>query len=241
MENDLLIIKGKQYGVEDMHTLPKSLKPANVSSKSNTSTYGYFGELNPLSNFYQAPFTLDDKTFHCSEQYIQWKKAELFKDKAAMRRISRARTDHQCKEEGKNVSNYKNTIWEKKAKSLCKPSVKQKFVENSVPRDVLMQKTYGKKIVECSKEPVWGCGMPLKDDECLNQTKWTSQGIMGQMLEEIREELGSMLYASKIPDSSANQESHQSGNVPTPSTAPPYESSASSSSDSEDSNTDMQT
>ena len=241
MENDLLVIKGKRYGVEDMHTLPKSLKPVNISSKSNTTTYGYFGELNPLSNFYQAPFTLDDKTFHCREQFIQWKKAELFKDKAAMRRISKARTGHQCKEEGKNISNYKNTIWEKKVKSLCKPGVKQKFVENSTPREVLMQKAYGKRIIECSKDPVWGCGMPLKDDECLNQTKWTSQGIMGQMLEEIREELEIMLHPSNAPASTFNQEPHQPGSVPTHSAAPFYESSSSSSSDSDDSDTDMQT
>ena len=185
MENDLLVIKGKRYGVEDMHSLPKSLKPVNVSSKTNDKIYGYFGELNPLSNFYHMPFSLDNKTFHCSEQFIQWKKAELFKDKAAMKRISRAKTGHQCKEEGKNIANYKNTVWEKKAKQLCKPGVKQKFMENQFPREVLTQKTRGKRIIECSKDPVWGCGMPLNDDDCLNSTKWTSQGIMGKMLEEI--------------------------------------------------------
>ena len=185
MENDLLVIKGKRYGVDDMHTLPKSLKPVNVSSKTDDKTYGYFGELNPLSNFYQAPFSLDNKTFHCSEQFIQWKKAELFKDKAAMKRISRAKTGHQCKDEGKNIANFKNTLWEKKVKQLCKLGVKQKFLENQFPREVLTRKTRGKRIIECSKDPIWGCGMPLKDADCLNSTKWTSQGIMGKMLEEI--------------------------------------------------------
>ena len=31
--------------------------------------------------------------------------------------------------------------------------------------------------------------MPLGDPECLNPTKWISQGIMGQILEYIREEV----------------------------------------------------
>ena len=90
MDNDLLVIKGKRYGIEDIHTLPKSLKPENVTIKTNSTVFGYFGELNPLSNFYRAEFTQDDKSFHCSEQYIQWKKAELFKDKKAMLRIEKA-------------------------------------------------------------------------------------------------------------------------------------------------------
>ena len=30
--------------------------------------------------------------------------------------------------------------------------------------------------------------MPLSDPDCLNPTKWISQGIMGQILEHIREE-----------------------------------------------------
>ena len=220
MENDVLVVKGKRYGVEDMHTLPKTLKPVNVSSKSNETTYGYFGELNPLSNFYRAPFTLDKKTFHCSEQFIQWKKAELFKDRTAMKRISRANTGYQCKEEGKNITNYKNTLWEKKAKQLCKPGVKQKFLENRIPREVLTNRTRGKRIIECSKDPVWGCGMPLKDDDCLNSTKWTSQGIMGEMLEEIREELKTQTQAgSSMMTSEPN----------------PLDTSSSSSSDSSDS------
>ena len=37
MENNLLVIKGKRYGVNDMETLPKSLKPVNVTSKSNAT------------------------------------------------------------------------------------------------------------------------------------------------------------------------------------------------------------
>ena len=70
-----------------MDRLPKSLKPVNVTSKSNDTVFGYFGEINPLSNFYPSEFTMGDKTFHCSEQYIQWKKAELFKDVKAMKKV----------------------------------------------------------------------------------------------------------------------------------------------------------
>ena len=67
MENDQLVIKGKHYSIEDMDKLPKSLKPVNVTSKTNDTVFGYFGELNPLSNFHPAKFSVEGKTFHCSE------------------------------------------------------------------------------------------------------------------------------------------------------------------------------
>ena len=81
-----------------MDSLPKSLKPVNITSRANTTVFGYFGELNPLSNFCPAEFTIENKTFYCSEQFIQWKKAELFKYRNTMKKIERTKTGHQCKE-----------------------------------------------------------------------------------------------------------------------------------------------
>ena len=201
MENDQLVIKGKHYSIEDMDKLPKSLKPVNVTSKTNDTVFGYFGELNPLSNFHQAEFSIEGKTFHCREQYIQWNKAELFKDVNTMKKVEKAKTGHQCKEAGKSTSNFKKTVWDQKASELCKPGIRQKFIENSGPHEVLLHKTSGKRIIECTKETPWGCGVALKDDNCLIHTKWTSQGIMGTMLEEIRQELTNsrIQYAAPKP------------------------------------------
>ena len=100
LENDILVIKGKRYGIEELDTLPKSLKPENVMSKTNDTIFGYFGALNPLSNFFPAEFSVQETKFHCSEQYIQLKKAELFKDKIAIKKIKQSKTGHQSKEEG---------------------------------------------------------------------------------------------------------------------------------------------
>ena len=80
----------------------------------------------------------------------------------------------------------------KKAYKLCKLGIKQKFLENEGPKSVLVQKTTGKHIVECTKDSTWGCGLALNDDDCLNPQKWTNQGIMGTMLEEIRQELNEL-------------------------------------------------
>ena len=189
MEDDVIVIKGKRYQVDELDKLPKSLKPANVTSRSNQSIYGYFGELNPLSNFFLSPFTYEDQTYHCSEQFIQMKKAELFKDKQAIKRIKGSSSGHQCKMEGNKVKNFDESTWHKKAYRLCLPGVRQKFLSNDVPRQLLTTKTKGKRIAECSKDTTWGCGMAIHNEKCLDTSLWTSQGIMGEMLEEIRREL----------------------------------------------------
>ena len=189
MENDILVIKSKRYNVNELDKLPKSLKPANVTSKTNKTVFGYFGELNPLSNFYPSSFKYQDTSYHCSEQFIQLKKAELFKDKAAMKRIIQTKTGHQCKTEGQRVTKFNQETWEANAYQLCMPGIRQKFLENDIPRQLLLTKTKGKRITECTKDPVWGCGMSINNENCLDITKWTSQGLMGSILEEIRNEL----------------------------------------------------
>ena len=67
-----------------------------------------------------------------------------------------------------------------------------KYIKNKKSREILLQMTKGKKIVECTKDDTWGCGLPLKDDNCLDSTMWTSQGIMGITLGEIRSELSTI-------------------------------------------------
>ena len=208
MENDLLVIKGKKYGlnksqgVKDLSKLPKSLNPTKISSQTNDEVYGFFGELNPLSNFHSAPFTYDNFTYHCSEQFIQRKKAETFNDKTAVKKIEQAPNGLSCKLLGNKISNFKKSTWEKRAKELCKPGIKQKFLENRNALSTLLHTTGNKTILECTKDPIWGCGIPLQDEKCL--TSWTTKGIMGEILEEIREELSHLKWdcASTPPNTS---------------------------------------
>ena len=42
--------------------------------------------------------------------------------------------------------------------------------------------------MECASDRLWGTGLPLSDPDCLDRSKWISQGILGQILEDIRNE-----------------------------------------------------
>ena len=80
MERDTLVLRGKRYTINMIDQLPNSLSTVNVTSKSNESTFGYFGKLNPLSNFHPSPFIMYNQEYHCSEQFIQEAKAKYFND-----------------------------------------------------------------------------------------------------------------------------------------------------------------
>ena len=106
-----------------------------------------------------------------------------------MKHIEQSTTSHQCKVEGQNISRANQEEWSHKARDLCLPGIRQKFAENAIPRELLLKKTKGKRIVECCKDTLWGCGMAIHNDKCLNTLLWTNQGIMGEILEIVRSEL----------------------------------------------------
>ena len=52
LEGDHLLIKGKHYTCDNIDELPEDLSGYKITSKEDSDTVGFFGELNPLSNFH---------------------------------------------------------------------------------------------------------------------------------------------------------------------------------------------
>ena len=94
----------------------------------------------------------------------------------------------ECKNLSKQIRNVDERKWAEEALNTCLPGIRAKFYQNTHVMGTLLNKTGMKRIVECASDRLWGTGMPLGDPDCLNPTKWISQGIMGQILEYIREE-----------------------------------------------------
>ena len=58
MEGAELIIKSRRYNSQNLHALPAPLSGFNATSKSDDKVLGFFGELNPLSNFHHLQLAL---------------------------------------------------------------------------------------------------------------------------------------------------------------------------------------
>ena len=187
LEEDRLILKGRPYTVNTLSQLPDELNVFSVTSKENEHCVGYFGEINPLSNFFPAPFQLDGIRYISSEQFIQSTKAKFFGDLDTYNQLLCVSTSHECKELSRQIRNVVEEKWTERAGELCFPGIRAKFLQNPYCMDTLITKTSSKRIMECTSDKLWGNGSPLQDPNCLDPSQ--PQGIMGEMLESIRSEI----------------------------------------------------
>ena len=184
MEGTTLVIKRKKYTLSNLHELPTELSGFHVSSKSSYEVMGFFGELNPFSNFHLTVFTYEGCMYHSSEQFIQHTKCLFFKDAASAKKVLNSKTPLESKYALKNIKNFDMETWKTNAKKVCSGGIKAKFAQHHTLQH-LLQSTGMKTLVECCEDSLWGTGIPLSASECLNKNKWYNQGILGEILEEI--------------------------------------------------------
>ena len=200
LDGPQLVIDGKRYNRANLHTLPEDLNTTALCSKTNEDAIAFFGELHPLSNFHQCSFSVEENTFHSSEQYIQWKKACFFGDNSAQERLLNSEDALECKNIARDIKDFNRGNWNKAAEEQCFEGIKQKFLQNTDLLQFLIE-TGEKTLVESSYDDTWGTGLPLSDPDCLNKSKWKSIGILGRILMSIRElASSSMEYQSTAPE-----------------------------------------
>ena len=76
--------------------------------------------------------------------------------------------------------------WSADGYSVCLDGIREKFVQN--PNLLHMLKaTAPKTSVEASTDRLWGTGVDLRDNQCLNQDKWYSTSWMSAMLSDVHD------------------------------------------------------
>ena len=111
LDGGALIIKGKSYTSKTLHLLLEPLTGYNVSSKISDTHIGFFGELNPFSNFHEVNFEILGMKFHSAEQFIQYQKAKLFMDTNSCNKIMQSKSALECKQLSKEIVNYDPNDW----------------------------------------------------------------------------------------------------------------------------------
>ena len=196
MEGEYLKIQGRRYGVNNLRSLPSELSGYKCTSRENPETIGFYGELNPMSNFYNCDFTINNLRFHSSEQMIQFNKAKHFGDHVTMSQILYADTPLECKQLSRDIANYDKDNWRQVAKNMCQDGITEKFKQNPTLSEILL-KTGEKKLVECSFDKHWGTGLLLSNRNCLDKKMWTNDGgILGEMLMNTRRLLSNTINTS---------------------------------------------
>ncbi len=185
-----LIIENNAYTIDSLDQLPDDLNPSKLGTKKiNSYTTAFYGALTPLSNFYKAPFKDNqNKKYEHTEQYFQYHKALAFNDEILAAKILATKNPGDCKFLGKRVKGFDINTWETKCKDIMKKGLSYKFTQNRNCLEAL-KATGETSIVEASRsDRYWGIGMAISDKDIGNSALW-GENIMGQMLEDLRDEL----------------------------------------------------
>ena len=112
----------------------------------------------------------------------------MFNDDEADEKIMKSTNPYEIKAIGGSVKNFIRQRWEQEAKKIATEACMNKFSQNLELLDILL-KTGNKKIGEASKDPLWGIGKALHDEDVLDSTNWPGENILGNVLMYVREQL----------------------------------------------------
>ncbi len=183
---DKLYINNAVFTVDTIDQVPEPLQVASTNVVKEGNYTFFFGKDTPLSNFYPAPFYLDGRHFNCSEQYIQWRKAQMFKDVEAAEEILKVDDPVKQKDLGKKVKNFEKEVWERDCPEALTRGLLQKFLTNPACKQFLKE-TENTTLAECNKhDRLFGIGLPLSSGEKGNVASWKGQNYLGKMLMDVR-------------------------------------------------------
>ena len=134
-------------------------------------------------------------TFNCSEQYMMWKKAMLFGDKAQAVKVLAEPDPRKQKELGRGVKGFIGEIWDKKKYEIVCNATMLKFTQNpKLLAELLL--TGDRTLVEASpKDTIWGIGMGENDRGVEDESNWKGENLLGYACGSTRDFISQLLLA----------------------------------------------
>lgn len=149
----------------------------------------FYRSASPFSQWYPCSFRLDGIQFNCAEQYMMYKKAELFRDDRILGKVLQATTPREQKELGRSVRNFDKAKWEEHCKSFVYEANYAKFTQNELLLEQLLE-TRGTTLVEASPtDRIWGVGLAEDDPRIHDRRKWRGTNWLGEILTRLREDI----------------------------------------------------
>ena len=153
-----------------------------------TDKYVFFWD-GEFSNWYECrlPFIrYKGITFFNSEQAFMWEKAVYFGDMETAQNIVKNPDPARCKRLGRLVKDFDVEKWSKVNFQIMVDVNYAKYSQSSRLKALLLS-TEDKILVEASPyDKIWGIGIHWEDDDCLDESKWRGQNLLGKALMEVR-------------------------------------------------------
>lgn len=142
-----------------------------------------------FSQWFVAPFTIEDTFYQTAEHWMMAAKARLFEDNETLGQILEAPDPKTAKALGRKVGNFDDVVWKDNARRLVTEGNVAKFTQNKDLGEFLVG-TGDAVLVEASPyDRIWGIGLKVDDDRTKSPDSWQGQNLLGFALMDVREEL----------------------------------------------------
>lgn len=136
--------------------------------------------------------------YNCAEQYMMYKKAELFGDVEIQQQILNTQNPSLQRELGRKVKNFDQKTWNENCQRIVYEANLFKFTQNETLKEVLLQ-YYDKEFVEASPiDKIWGIGMAYTNDLILDKKNWKGTNFLGIAINKVVNELHITELFSKL-------------------------------------------
>lgn len=143
----------------------------------------------PLSQWFKRDFVIDGVKYNCAEQYMMSRKAVLFKDNIALKKIMEATNPYDQKAYGRNVEYFDVGEWEAVAKNYVFDGNFAKFTQHEDLKQIILS-TGNKTLVEASPyDKLWGIGVAEDDQRALSRATWPGKNWLGEVLTNVRNKI----------------------------------------------------
>ncbi len=142
-----------------------------------------------LSQWFEAPFTVDGVHYRTAEHWMMAQKARLFGDPEAERAAVDASNPALAKAAGRTVRDFDDEVWVRERFEIVVRGNEHKFASRPELRDYLLR-TGSRVLVEASpRDRVWGIGMGARNENAEHPAAWRGLNLLGFALMEARERL----------------------------------------------------
>lgn len=170
------------------------IEPSPIGNIGNSGAWNpdyklftYFLKQSPFTQWSMIPFTIEDQTFNCAEQWMMFCKAKLFNDLDCLSLIMEAKHPREQKELGRKVKGFNKEKWNEVARDFVYQGNLIKFKQNHEAREALFA-TKDTLLVEVNpKDEIWG--IALTYSQAISGKPWQGTNWLGEVLTKVRNDL----------------------------------------------------
>ena len=142
-----------------------------------------------FSQWFNAPFVIEDITYLTAEHYMMAEKARLFQDDAILQKILMAEHPSEVKMLGRQVRDFDEQLWLEHRLDIAYRGNMAKFLQH-LPLQEFLANTANRVLVEASPvDSIWGIGLSEDHNNAAVPSLWPGLNLLGFVLMKVRENL----------------------------------------------------